>query len=192
MTKKLAKTLDVAETSVKYVEKKIENQKKKKGKSTKATKKVEEEKPKEEPKSEEENIKDQNKNELSELFDKETELYRNLKEDNKVLREKSLSIINHIEVLIESMIEDLITDHSSETIKAFAQILKNFNEISNSLSNRNAEIYKYEIDIFKEKLTLLEDFFTDKLNNKSSTDDMDNETKRSFKDIVEAIKKAKR
>lgn len=176
MTKKLAKTLNVVETNIKKVEKKLE--KKKEDSNVKE-------------KDKEDKIKQEKEDEVSEIFSKETALYKNLKEDNDYLRDKSIEVLNHITMLIDAMMSSMVVNISAEDIKAFASVLRSFNDISNSLAGRNADIYKYEIDIFKEKMQILEDFVNKNMN-EDGTPCNTNGSKAPLNEIIDKLKELKK
>lgn len=146
----------------------------------------------------EKNNKDKEKEDLKKevkgLFSKDTELQKNIKNDNETLRNYSLAMINKIDTLLETMMTEITQSitHSEEMIKSFSLLLKNYNDISNSLSKRNTEMMNHEVDMFKEKLALLDDFFRDKLKEVEKNDDSANnkEMKSTLQDILEKIEEA--
>jgi hypothetical protein len=83
------------------------------------------------------------------------------------------------------------SDVSGELIKSFAALLKAYNDISNSLSTRNAELHKSEIETFKNKLEILSEFFEkEKKDNEGNSSNSDGTLKKkTLEELVKVLKR---
>ena len=181
MTDKLANRLEIPKTDIdEVIEKTITNTPNQQNDNTK----------KEDTKNEED-IKNIDIKELVDVFSKESKEYQNIKEDHQFLRNSARDTINKITLVINLIMGQINADVSGELIKSFAALLKAYNDISNSLSTRNAELHKSEIETFKNKLEILSEFFEkEKKDNEGNSSNSDGTLKKkTLEELVKVLKR---